>query len=157
QSRHWRGARGWGQVRRWPERGRFGRAAHDRVRRFVGFPFGDAPDPALLLSMSPVVAEGRRIPVPGKSGLSIWLPSDWELVEGQIFELLALGPVEETYRANLSIIHLNVDAALTLDQIADAAARIQARTLETFVEYDRRPVDVADLFGLQREYGWVQS
>ena len=107
--------------------------------------------------MSPVVAEGRRIPVPGKSGLSIWLPSDWELVEGQIFELLALGPVEETYRANLSIIHLNVDAALTLDQIADAAARIQARTLETFVEYDRRPVDVADLFGLQREYGWVQS
>jgi len=74
-----------------------------------------------------------------------------------MFELLALGPVEETYRANLSIIHLNVDAALTLEEIAGAAARLQERTLETFVEYDRRPVKVADLPAIQREYGWVQN
>ncbi len=107
--------------------------------------------------MSPVVAEGQRVPVPGRSGLSMWLPSDWEVMEGQIFELLVLGPVEETYRANLSIIHLTVDAALTLDDIANAAARLQARTLDTFVEYDRRPTHVAELPAIQREYGWVQA
>jgi hypothetical protein len=107
--------------------------------------------------VSPVVAEGEHVPVPGPSGLSIWLPADWEVVEGQMFELLALGPVEPTYRANLSIIHLNVDAALTLEEIAEAAARLQARTLDTFVEYDQRPVQVADLAAIQREYGWVQN
>lgn len=73
-----------------------------------------------------------------------------------MFELLVLGPVEETYRANLSIIHLNVDAALTLEEIANAAARLQARTLDTFVEYDRRMTEVAELSAIQREYGWVQ-
>lgn len=102
--------------------------------------------------------DGRQIPVPGPAGLSIWLPSDWEVEEGQLYELLALGPPEDPYRANLSIVHVTLDAGpATVQAVAEATARIQAANLDTFVEYDRRPTTLADRPALQREYAWVQG
>ena len=107
--------------------------------------------------MSPIVANGRRVPVPGPAGLSIWLPDDWETVEGQLYDLLAIGP-EEPYRANLSIVHVTLDAGpATLEQVAQAAATVQANNLDTFVEYDRRETTLDGRAALQREYGWVQG
>ena len=107
--------------------------------------------------MSPVAVEGRRVVVPSGS-LSVWLPADWQIVERQVFELLALAPADEdVYRANFSILHVNVDSALTLDQVVASTARIQAANLPTFVEYERRPASVAGLPGVHREYAWVQE
>jgi hypothetical protein len=108
--------------------------------------------------MSPAVAGGLRVTLPGSDGLSLWLPDEWELVnEGQLFELLALGPEEEPYRANLSVLHIEVASGLALDSIADSTAKLQAQNLDTFVEYDRRPATLAGLPAVQREYAWVQG
>jgi hypothetical protein len=108
--------------------------------------------------VSPAVAGGHRAAVPGSEGLSIWLPDEWEVVdEDQLFELLALGPSEEPYRANVSVLHISVDAGLTLEAIADSTARLQAQNLDTFVEYDRRPATLAGAPAVQREYAWVQG
>jgi hypothetical protein len=105
-----------------------------------------------------VVADGRRVTVAGPSGISVWLPSDWEVVEGQLFDLLAVGPPEEPYRANMSIVHVTLDAgAASLDEVAQAAARIQLSNLDTFVEYDVRPTELAGRPAIQREYAWVQG
>jgi hypothetical protein len=98
------------------------------------------------------------VTVPGPSGLSVWLAADWEVVEGQLFDLLAVGPQEEPYRANLSIVYVTLDAgAASPDDVAQAASRIQASNLDTFVEYERRPAEVAGRPALQREYAWVQG
>jgi hypothetical protein len=105
-----------------------------------------------------VVADGRRVSVPGPSGLSVWLPADWEVVEGQLFDLLAVGPAEEPYRANMSIVHVTLDAGeASLEQVARAAAQIQTSNLDTFVEYDVRPAELLGRPALQREYAWVQG
>jgi hypothetical protein len=89
----------------------------------------------------------------------MWLPDEWEVVGGQMFELLALGPPDQDpYRANLSIVHITANADQpSLEQIVEATARIQQQSLQTFVEYDRRPVIVAGLHGIHREYGWIQE
>ncbi|MBV9750805.1 MAG: DcrB-related protein [Acetobacteraceae bacterium] len=109
--------------------------------------------------MSPVVADGLRVRVSSATPLSVWLPSDWEVVDGQLFELLALGPpeAEDPYRANVSIVHASIDGAPSLEAIAEGTARKQAEQLETFVEYERRPTVLAGLPAVQREYGWVQG
>jgi hypothetical protein len=107
--------------------------------------------------MSPVATEGRRVVVPS-GALSIWVPADWEIVERQVFELLALAPADEdVYRANLSVLHVNVASGLTMDEVVQSTARIQSANLQTFVEYDRRRTRLAGLDGVHREYAWVQD
>ena len=108
--------------------------------------------------MSQQLAGGRSRALPGPEGLSIWLPDDWDVVdEAQLFELLALGPDEEPYRANLSVLHITVDAGLALDAIVRSTARIQTENLDTFVEYERRPTQLAGRDAVQREYAWIQG
>jgi hypothetical protein len=108
--------------------------------------------------MSPVATDGLRIRVAGAQPLSVWLPSDWEVDQEQrLFEFVALGPDEVPYRANLSIHHVSVEPDLSLEAIADATAANQAKTLETFVEYDRRASTLAGSTSIHREYGWVQG
>ncbi len=108
--------------------------------------------------MSPVAAEGQRIGIVGVQNLSVWLPADWEIDKEQpLFEFVGLGPAEVPYRANVSIHHVSVDPDLSLDAIADATTRNQAQTLDTFVEYDRRPATLVGAPALHREYAWVQG
>jgi hypothetical protein len=108
--------------------------------------------------VGPALAEGRRVDVAGAERLSVWLPGDWEVVEGQMYDLLALGPLEEPYRANLSIAHITLDAGpASLEEVARATATVQSSTLETFLEYDRRPTTLAGRPAIQREYAWVQG
>jgi len=108
--------------------------------------------------MSLVTDEGQRISVVGAQSLSVWLPADWEVDrEQRLFEFVGLGPSEVPYRANVSIHHVSVDPDVSVEAIADATASNQARTLETFVEYDRRPGALAGSPALHREYAWVQG
>jgi hypothetical protein len=110
--------------------------------------------------VSPVAidTEGQRVAVSARSRLSVWLPSDWHVdQEQQLLEFLALGPSDQAYRANVSIHHNSVDGELTLEAVAEATARKQAEILQTFVEYDRRPAELAGWPAMQREYGWVQG
>ena len=94
----------------------------------------------------------------GEEQLSIWLPADWEIAEGFMYDLLALGPPEEPYRANLSIAHVTLDAGpASLQDLAQATATVQSNALETFLEYDRRSVELAGREAIQREYAWVQG
>jgi hypothetical protein len=108
--------------------------------------------------VSPALVDGRRVDVAGADRLSVWLPADWEIVEGQMYDLLALGPPEEPYRANLSIAHVTLDAGpASLEDVARATATVQSSTLETFLEYERRTTELAGRKAIQREYAWVQG
>lgn len=90
------------------------------------------------------------------AGVTLWVPPDWERMEAPGMDLVLLGP-QEPYRANLSVTRSPLPAPTTLDLVVFATAESQRQSLTDFLEYERRPTDLAGTSAMHRQYAWYED